>query len=157
MAQTTDATITINARETSTVGDRALQDRTAISQKFTFLDATGALGCPKVYSDRRTLNTTTENLDLSGSLETGLGTAVALTKLRLLAIRWNGAGTLTVDGGVTNGASTVLDGSVTLGAGGVFVIVDPTAAGLAITATTVDLLTLTSTGAGTYDVVIGGE
>jgi hypothetical protein len=157
MAQALTANVTITARESSTEGDRALQDKTSINESFTFLDATGALGAPKVFSDNRTLNTTTENLDLSGALESGLGTVTVFTKVRALAVRWNGAGTLAIDTTLSNGATGVFNGTVTIGQGGVFLIIDPTAAGRAVTAATVDLVKFTSTGAGDYDILVAGE
>lgn len=156
MAQTLTASLTINARESSSEGERALQDKTSLAESFTFLDATGALGAPKVFSDNRTLNTSTENIDLSGALATGLGTAVVFTKVRLLAIRWNGAGTLTASGAGTNGASAVL-GNQVVGQGGVILVVDPTVAGRAVTAATADLIAITTTGSGTYDILVAGE
>jgi hypothetical protein len=157
MAITASASFTLNARETSTEGDRDLQDKTSIVETFTFLNASGALGVTKKFSDNRTLNTTTENLDLSGALASGLGTTTVFTKVRLLFVRWNGAsGTLTVSGAGSLGAAAVL-GAEVLGAGGCLLKVDGTATGLAVTAATADLIAVTSTAAGTYDVEVWGE
>lgn len=157
MSQSLTANVTITARESSSEGDRALQDKTSINEAFTFLDATGALGAPKVFSDNRTLNTTNETLDLSGALASGLGTATVFTKVRLFAVLWNGAGTLEVDCSLTNGATGLMTGKATIGQGGMLVVIDPTAAGLAITAGTAELVKFTSTGAGTYDILVAGE
>lgn len=157
MSQSLSAAITINARETVLEGERALQDKTSLAETFTFLDATGALGAPKVFSDNRTLNTTNETLDLSGALASGLATAIVFTKVRLFFVKWNGAGTLEVDCSLTNGATGLMTGKETFGAGGVILIVDPTAAGRAITAGTADLVKFTSTGSGTFDILVAGE
>lgn len=158
MSQAASASFSIVVRESSTEGGRLLQDKFTLAEAITFLDATGLLGCPKVFADRRTLNSTTENLDLSGLLESGIGTATVFTKIRILAIRWNGdTGTLKADGGATAGAVGLLDGSITVGAGGWIIILDPTLAGRAITATTADILAMTSTATGTYDFIAGGE
>ena len=157
MAQALSATVTINHRESSTEGDRALQDKTSLNETFTFVEAAGALGVTKVFSDNRTLNTTSEDLDLAGALESGLGTAVVAAKVKLIAFRWNGLGTFKVDGGVSLGAVAVIDGSITVGPGGLILIVCPDAAGMAIVAGTADLLTITTTGAGDYDVIFGCE
>lgn len=157
MAEALSATITVTHRETSTEGDRTLQDKTSLNETFTFLDASGALGCTKVFPDNRVLNTTNETLDLSGALESGLGTVTVFTKVRLLAVKWNGAGTLAIDTSLSNGATGVFSGTVTIGENGIFVLIDPTVAGRAVTAATLDLVKFTSTGAGDYDILVGGE
>ena len=156
MAQALTANVTITARESSSEGDRALQDKTSINAALAFLDATGALGAPKVFADNRVLNTTTENIDLSGALASGLGTAVVFTKVRLIFVRWNGLGTLTASGAGASGAAAVL-GAEPVGPGGIIFKASPDAGGMAVTAASADILAITTTGAGDYDIVIAGE
>jgi hypothetical protein len=157
MAMTASAAITLNAREALVDGDRTLQDKTSISDTFTFLDAAGALGVTKKFSDNRTLDTTNETLDLSGALASGLGTVTVFAKVLLFAVRWNGAGTMAVDTSLSNGATGLFSGTVTLGAGGWLIIVDPTSAARAIGAGTTDLVKFTTTGAGDYDIEVWGQ
>jgi hypothetical protein len=61
-----------------------------------------------------------------------------------------------VSGAGSLGAAAVL-GAEVLGAGGCLLKVDGTATGLAVTAATADLIAVTSTAAGTYDVEVWGE
>lgn len=158
MAITTKVTIQVEMRETSVDGQSVGTDKFTFSKVYTFVDATGLLGCSKFFADNRTLNTTNETLDLNGSLTSKLGTAVALTKGRLLLNHWDGAsGTAKFDYDVTNGAAGLIDGAVTLGADGLMLLIDPTAAGRVITPATADLCTVTTTASGTYDFAIGGE
>lgn len=158
MGVTTRVTVSVEMRETRLDGSSIGSDKFAFTKTYSFVDATGALGCTKFFADNRTLNTTNENLDLNGALASKLGTAVALTKGRILLNHWAGAsGTAKFDYDVTNGADGLIDGSVTLGADGLVLVVDPTAAGRVITPGTADLCTVTTTASGTYNFAVGGE
>ena len=158
MAVSTRVTVTVEMRETAVDGSSVGSDRFSFTKTYQFLDAAGALGCTKFFADNRVLDSTNENLDLNGSLASKLGTAVALTKGRILLNHWGGAsGTAKFDYGVANGATGLIDGAVTLGADGMLLLIDPTAAGRVITPTSADLCTVTTTASGAYDFAVGGE
>lgn len=158
MAVSASFSLTVSLKETGVDGRSTGVDQFTLPLNVNFLDAVGALGLTKFFADRRTLNTAAETLDFSGSLASKLATPAVFTKGRLLVAQYNGAtGTGKFDFGITAGAVGLVDGSITLGAGGLFLLYDPTAAGRAITATTADLVEVTTTATATYDIALGGE
>jgi hypothetical protein len=116
-----------------------------------------------IFSDQRTLaDGATEDLDLAGGgLLDALGNAFAPAKVKALIIHASPDNTtnLTLFGDA-NGVPILDDPSdtVTLKPGGVFVIVDPTLAGYAVTAGTGDVVQVENAAgaAASYDIVIIG-
>lgn len=113
------------------------------------------------WRDRRSLAAAAEDIDLRGGLTDGFGVAIAFAKLKVLIIRNRSivAGeTLSVGG---DAASVPLFGAVNdiinVGPGGLLVWVNPSLAGIAVTATTGDIIQVDS-GAATieYDIIVGG-
>lgn len=113
------------------------------------------------WRDRRTVTAAAEDLDLRGGLTDGFGVAIAFAKLKVLIIRNRSivAGeTLSIGG---DAASVPLFGAVNdilkIGPGGINIWINPSLAGIAVTATTGDIIQV-DPGAATieYDVIIGG-
>jgi len=90
-----------------------------------------------------------------------LGSTVAFTKVREIVVRNEAApavvgNTLTVAPGDTNPWAAGFAGAVTIPAGGIFVLVAPTAAGLAVGVGATDKVKLSTTGVVPYTIAIKG-
>lgn len=128
-----------------------------------FANGVGANQANVIWSDRRTLAaSTTEDLDFAGGgLTDAFGVAVAPVKLRAVIISSATANTqnITLFGDAAailllNTAAT----TVTLQPGAVYVYTAPATAGVAVTATTADIIQVAN-GAGTsvtYDIIVIG-
>jgi hypothetical protein len=127
-------------------------------------NGTGASQASQVYQDNGSLGASAStNIDLAGSLTNAFGATITFTKIKLLAIRAstanNVANNLQVTRPAANGFVWFLAASdgFYLAPGATFIWFDP--AGVAVTAGTGDILTLTN-GAGsntiTYDLIIVG-
>jgi hypothetical protein len=138
----------------------------AINQRFAFefQNGTGANQANMVWHDTRTLAASgTEDLDLAGVLTNMFGVAVVFTKIKAVIVKARAENTnnVTVARAAANGAPLFMaagDG-VSLVPGGMFCVVAPNVAGIAVTAGTGDLLTVTNAAAGTpvtYDVIVVG-
>lgn len=130
-----------------------------------FTDGTGANQAKEIFTDTRTLTASaTENLDLAGVLADVFGNVLTFTKIKAMIITAAAANTndVVVGGHATAAfASWVNDATdkIKVKPGGMFMITAPDANGLAVTATTADMLTVTNGGAGTsvtYTIVLLG-
>ena len=129
-------------------------------------DGAGLNQANQVYSARRTLAASAnESIDLSGSLTNAFGTSLTFTKIKALIVAASAANTndVIVGGAATNGFISWVGAAtdtVKVKPGGVFVITAPTAAGLAVTAGTADLLKVANSAGGTgvtYDIIVIGS
>lgn len=127
-------------------------------------DGTGADQFKKVFTDIRTLTASaTENLDLAGGLTDPFGATITFTKIKAITILAAAANTNSVQ--VTRPSSNGLplfmaasDG-IALTPGASMTVVFPDANGIAVTAGTGDILTVTNSAGGTsvsYTVIIAG-
>ncbi|MGE3520995.1 MAG: hypothetical protein AB7J63_18795, partial [Vicinamibacterales bacterium] len=130
-----------------------------------FSSGTGANQASNLFHDRRTINaSSSEDLDLAGSLTNKFGTTLTFTKIKAFAIRAAAANTnnVQVGGAAENGwVGWVADASdiVSIKPGGVLLWVAPNASGGAVSAGDGDLLKIANSGGSTsvtYDVVILG-
>lgn len=130
-----------------------------------FADGTGADQAKEVWTDTRTLTASaTENLDLAGVLVDVFGTVLIFTKIKALIVKADAGNTNDVlVGGHASAAFVSMFSDATdvvrVKPGGMFAITAPDATGLAVTATTGDLLKVTNsagTTAVTYTIVIIG-
>lgn len=135
------------------------------SKQISYDDGTGDGQCNVVYAEERTLgNGATDSLDLSGvMLQTPLGTDLALTKVKAIAVYADPGNTDTI---VIGGAgATAFMGpfgantdTIALGPGGMVLLSDPLG-GWDVTATTADILKIVNSAAGAqaiYDIMIFG-
>lgn len=132
---------------------------------INFTNGTGANQGNMIFHDQRTLTASaTENLDLAGVLTSKFGTTITFMAVKGILVVAAAANTnnVNVSREGTNGVPVFLalgDG-LPVKPGGVFLWIDPTAAGVAVTAGTGDLLTVANSAGGTsvvYDVWIWGE
>lgn len=150
-----------NALDLSTVKDEVNQEYTQ-----SFSDGEAASKAEAMWHDTRTIAASgTEDLDLAGVLVSGLlGTAITFKSIKAILIRAASTNTNNVvisrpaaNGFLLFGAAS--DALAGLTPGGMFLFTDPSAAGVAVTAGTGDLLTITNsagTTGVTYDVLIIG-
>lgn len=134
----------------------------AVTKALT--NGTGANQADRVFSDQRTITaSSTDSIDLSGSLTDAFGATVTFARVKLVLV--TAAATNVNNVNVTRPASNGLplflaagDG-IAVRPGGVFCWACTDATGVAVTAGTGDLLDIVNSGAGSsvvYDVVIIG-
>ncbi|QFQ97456.1 hypothetical protein F9278_15930 [Streptomyces phaeolivaceus] len=134
------------------------------SASVALASGVGANQADKIFADTRTLAASaTEDLDLAGVLSDPLGAALTFARVKAVLIRAAAGNTnnVQVTRPASNGVPLFLaagDG-LAVRPGGLFLWVAPDATGVAVTAGTGDLLTLTNSAGSTsvtYDVVIIG-
>lgn len=122
-------------------------------------NGTGANQANNVFVDKFTISGAgTQTYDLAGGVTSALGTTLTFTAIKALVLKNTGTATLTYGGGSSPFLGWLGDASdeINIPAGGAFVLIDPTAAGQTVTASTGDLITIGATdGAGT--IIIIGE
>lgn len=143
-----------------------VKDPVSQAYSWVFGNGVGANQANQVWHDQRTLAASaTEDLDFAGVLTNAFGATVTFAKIRAILIVAASGNTNNVN--VTRPASNGLplflaasDG-LAIAPGGAFMFIAPNLAGLAVTAGTGDLLTITNSAGSTsvtYDVfVIGNE
>ncbi|MEP3857289.1 MAG: hypothetical protein ABJM39_09630 [Porticoccus sp.] len=150
----------------SVAGDvNTAKNSIAVNSLLQLLNGTGADQANQAFSDERTLAaSTSESLDLAGSLTDAFGASITFTKIKaMLVIADEGNGdNIEVGGAASNGFASFLgDASdvVLVPPGGLFLLTAPDADGFAVTASTGDLLKINnadSGAAGTYTIVLIG-
>lgn len=127
-------------------------------------NGTGADQANQIFSDTRTLTgSATENLDLAGSLVDAFGATITFTKIKAIIVTAASANTnaVQVQREATNGVPLFMAASdgIAITPGGFFAASFPNATGIAVTASTGDLLTITNSAGSTsvtYTIVIIG-
>lgn len=157
--------MSIVAELANSLDGRIVTDTIRFGPDNTLTNGTGANQANEAFFDRRTLTaSSTENLDLAGGLTDAFGTTLAFTKIRALAVYAAAANTNNVlVGGAASAQFSTWVGDVTdvvvVRPGGLFLLTAPDATGLAVTATTADLLKIANSSSGTsvtYDICIIG-
>ena len=128
-----------------------------------FTDGTGLNQANNQFSDRRSLTTgANEDLDVAGGLVNAFGVTLTFAKVKVIAIMALATNTTNIT--VSRPASTGLPffaaagDAVVLKPGGIFLFVDPSAAGVTVTGGSGDLINVANAAGATanYDVVIWG-
>lgn len=129
---------------------------------LTYGNGTGANQANMFWHDQRTTDTTGESLDLAGGLTSAFGTTITFTAVKGILIQntSGSAGSAQIsrpaNGLVLFAAQS--DQLANLTPGSVFLFTDVSAAGLAVTGGTGDLLKIAASASTiTYNVVIWGE
>lgn len=130
-----------------------------------FTDGTGINQANQVFTDTRTIAPSgTEDLDFAGGLTDAYGNTITFTSIKAIVISAAAANTnnVQVEEAAANGVGlfAAAGDQLSLKPNGVFQWIDPTAAGLTVTAGTGDLLTINNSGAGTsvsYTIVVIGN
>lgn len=165
MALTALLKVVLNAKQTKSADfEEALSSIDAsLSQQFT--DGTGANQADRIFKDTRTLTASaTESLDLNGGGLTDIyGAALAFARVKAVIVKAASGNTNDVQWTrpAANGVPVFMaagDG-LAIRPGGVGLWMAPDATGVAVTAGTGDLVTLTNSAGSTsvtYDIVIIG-
>lgn len=135
------------------------ESKHSISEQIAiaFADGVGANQAKNHFADSFSIvGAGTQTYDLAGSLTNGIGTVV-FTAIKAIVIKNTGTAAITYGGGSTPFLGFLGDATdeIVVPAGGCVVLVDPTAAGQAVTAATGDLITLTGTDVAGQIIVIG--
>lgn len=137
----------------------------AFNSVTNFADGTGANQANQIFTDTRTLTaSSTEDLDLAGGLTNAFGTTVTFTKVKAIIITAASGNTnnVLVGGAASNQVATIFSATndvLVIRPGGMFALTAPDPTGMAITASTGDLLKIANSSSGTsvtYTIVIIG-
>jgi hypothetical protein len=134
------------------------------SYLHTFTNGTGAGAINNIWTDTRTLAaSTTEDLDLAGGVANAFGSTLTFTKIKGIIIHAASTNTNNVVvGGDSNGLIGWVGAAndlINVRPGGTFCIIEPNAAGYAVTAGTGDILQIANSSSGSsvvYDIIILG-
>lgn len=156
--------VIINATQTKTADFESASSAIETSVSQSFADGVGADQADLIFKDTRTLAASAaESLDLAGSLTDIYGATVTFARVKAIYVKAAAGNTNDVQ--VTRPASNGLPIFLAAGDGipvrpdGVLLWMAPDATGIAVTAGTGDLLTLTNSAGSTsvtYDIVIIG-
>ena len=164
MTLTSSVKLQVDATQDSAIDLGPRQARPSLSSVLAFANGTGAASADLIFTDNRTLTASaTENLDVAGSLTDAFGATITMARVKAIIVRATATNTNDVQltRPATNGVPFLMaagDG-IALKPGAIFVWADPGATGVAVTAATADLITVTNSAAGTsvsYDVIIIG-
>lgn len=129
-----------------------------------FTDGTGINQANMAFTDTRTIGASaSEQLDFAGGLTDAFGQTITFTSVKAIIIKAAAGNTnnVVIEESAANGIGLfgAAGDNISIKPNGVFQWVDPTAAGLAVTAGTGDLLDVANSGAGTgvdYTIVVIG-
>ena len=129
-----------------------------------FTDGTGINQANMAFTDTRTIGaSSSEQLDFAGGLTDAFGQTITFTSVKAIIIKAAAGNTnnVVIEESAANGIGLfgAAGDNISIKPNGVFQWVDPTAAGLAVTAGTGDLLDVANSGAGTgvdYTIVVIG-
>lgn len=142
------------------------QHKIDLIKDIAFTSGTGANQINLLWSDQRTLAASTgEDLDLAGSLVDAFGNTLTFASIKMIYIFSAAANgdNLLVGGAASAAISTLFSDTsdeIIVAPGGTMLLVNPNAAGYAVTATTADLLRIENADSGaaaTYDIIIAGD
>lgn len=144
MSLSTNISVQVSSSLASTVGLQEAQASMSFSKAIALASGVAADMADKVYTNAYTILTgATQSIDVSGSLVDALGAAFVLVKLKAILIysRPTNTTNLTLLG---NANSVPILGTkattMTLLPGGLFLLIQPPLAGIAVTAATGDIL-----------------
>lgn len=114
--------------------------------RFAFTEGTGLEQATDIFSDAFT-GQATQTYDLAGGVVNALGQTLTFAAIKAIIVKNTGTSEITYGGGASPFLGFIGAAAHTLKipAGGMLVLVDPTAAGQAVVAGTGDVLTLTGT------------
>lgn len=138
----------INSVLTGTTGLASGSDTIAKTESNTLSTAT------KVYTVSGALVGGSKELDLSGSLTDPRGGSAVFTKVQCLYFKNTGAAAMTL-GGANNVPIQAIGDIINVPAGASIMYLDAT--GVAVTAGSGDLITVTGTGSDTFEIIVIGQ
>lgn len=135
----------------------------AVSKSDEMTNGTGAVDTSDLlFTDTRTLATTSESLGLAGGLTDSFGTTLTFARIKCLLIhnKSTTVGQTVTIGGAASPIPLFADAAsdkYVLGPNGIFLIWEPSAAGKVVTASTGDLLKIETNASISYDIIIIGS
>lgn len=155
---TTRVQVNVNATLADTVGLQSAQADLAVAETLALASGTGLNQADKIYSNTYAIATAgTQSIDVSAALTDALGGTFVPVKVKLVLIVSNSANTtnLTLFGDanslpILNTAAT----TVTLPPGGIFLLANPSLAGIAVTAGTGDIIKIVNAAGATANVKV---
>lgn len=159
---TVKASVGANLTSTPDLASVAAKIAAALSVEFT--DGAGAGQANVIWQDTRTVTASSnEDLDLSGSLTNAVGASAVFARIKAILVKAASGNTnnVNVSRPASNGVPLFLAASdgIPVKPGGAFLWVAPDASGIAVTASSGDLINLANSGGSTsvtYDIVIIG-
>jgi len=156
--------VSLAAELTSALDLTTVSSPVSIGRQINFADGDGAGEADRIWTNRSTIAASgTDSLDLAGSLTDPFGASLSFGSIKGVLVAADSANTnnVVVSRPATNGVPLIsaVSAGVPVKPGGVFLWLDPSAAGVAVTAGTGDLLSLVNSAAGssvTYDIAIIG-
>lgn len=149
-----------NLVETSALDLSTPRDALNFSESHTLTDGSGADQIDELFHDTRAIAAAAnDDLDLAGGLTDAFGNTITFASIKMLQIVNNGDTEIKIDQSVANDWSTAIATAITIPAGASIQLVNPTAAGWAVTAGTADLLRITNNDgsvAASYQIAIAG-
>lgn len=156
--------LTLDAVFGESIDVGTLKHNIEYSKQYSIGSGTGANQANQVFVDNRTISgSSTDSLDLAGSLSDAFGNTITFTAIKGIIIAAGANGdNLIVGGASTNAFVNWVSNSsdeIVIKPSGLFVHYDPSAAGYAVTASTGDILEIENADASsaTYDIVLIGE
>ena len=164
MTQSVAINVNIDVAQAVQVGGQVSKNTIDIDFSKALANGAGADNASKAYYGLRSITASgTDVLNLTATLLDAFGAAITFTKIRGVFIKpaAANAGTISMGAG-TNPVVGLLNSAtdkIIIAAGGYFMVVNPTAAGYGVTASTADKITITNNVASTvnYEIVIVGE
>ena len=161
MSVQTNINMSLKCREVGTLDTGTVHARHAVEYIYDLVSGTNTMEADIVWSDTRTLATTTEDLDLRGTALTGaFGQAIAIAELVGIVIKNNStSGTLTVGGDATapvTGLFADTSDKIVIGPKGMFAWFRPDD-GIALGAGTTDVLQIQSSASVSYTIIVLGR
>jgi len=162
MALSVRALVQLTAEQTTALDLTTVSAPLSLARQLTYTDGAGAGQADLIWSDTRTVSSSaTDTLDLAGSLTGALGNTLTFARIKglVVAARPTNTTTLQVARPESNGVPLLsAQASIPVPPGGLFVWLDRSAAGVAVTADTADRIDIVngSGASATYDIVIIG-
>lgn len=166
MALETRLHLAVTANQTSALDLTTVSAPIDWARQIVLANGTGAGQADRIFSDQRTLTaSSTENLDLAGTLTDVYGATITFARVKAIIIGAASGNTNNVVVGghasaaFVNWVSDATD-KIVVRPGGLFVLAATDATGYAVTATTGDMLTVANSSSGTsvtYDVIVIGS
>lgn len=164
MPLNTKLLVDLDADYTSALDLSTTQNHLDFTRSLLLATGTAASQADKVWHDERTLTaSSSEDLDLSGSLVDAFGVTLTFARVKgLIVAAASGNTNDVVLGNVTNGVVAWFGAAthtIKVKPGGLLALFAPDATAYPITAATADLLHVANSGAGTsvtYDIVVIG-
>ena len=164
MAVTGKTRIKVDMTTTTAIDQGTVISDEAVTHNIDWTDGSGANQAEKVFSDERTLSgSSSEDLDLAGSLTDSQGNTITFTAIKSLTVIGGSSNgdDIEVGGAAANGWYGCFKDSTDIGLaapGGAFHADNPSAAGWAVTPGTGDLLKIANAdgSTATYEIEIVG-